>query len=103
MFIQAKINYLQEKIKNFRRFSIGLFVLAILIIVFAFVTKSQNKFIPEFGKFGFGLINLLLPFYLESISSKTKERILNLRLIQDQIDQRPDLANKLTDEAIKNI
>lgn len=103
IYIQAKIDYLQKKIKNFRILSIVLFLLAISIIVFAFITKSDNKLIPEFGKFGFGLINFLLPFYLESLSSKAKERILNLRLISDQIDIRPELANKLTDEAIKNI
>ncbi|MBK8788498.1 MAG: hypothetical protein IPN43_18905 [Chitinophagaceae bacterium] len=102
IYIDQRIENLNSSIRIFRVISIILIIVGTISILFALLSPKFS-FSTEIGKFGFGIINMLLPFYLQNESGKRKNKVSSLYLIKSQIETNPEIESFLIKKALEEI
>ncbi len=87
-YIEKRIQNLKISNSTFKRLSLLLLIVGIGIIIIALLNIIPQQFSNDFAEYGFGILNLLIPLYLNDQVAKRKDKILDLEL----------LKNKLSDE-----
>lgn len=102
-YIQSRIKILKKSIKTFNILSITLIIVGIIILLLAITINVSEKIIIEYVKFGFGIINLIVPMYLQGEKSKRKNKILDLEYLKSNILNSDLIENTLFNKILEKL
>jgi hypothetical protein len=102
-YIQSRIKILKKSIKTFNILSITLIIVGIIILLLAITINVSEKIIIEYVKFGFGIINLIVPMYLQGEKSKRKNKILDLEYLKSNISNSDLIENTLFNKILEKL
>ncbi|MFD3003187.1 hypothetical protein ACFS7Z_22690 [Pontibacter toksunensis] len=84
-YIEKRIENLKASNLAFKRLSLLLFVIGFFLIFLPFFNWIPSDLSNKYAQYGFGFINMLIPFFLEGLISKRKSQILDLELIKGHL------------------
>jgi len=102
-YIESRIKILNGSIRTFNILSISLIIIGICFLILPITASLNEKVIIEYAKYGFGLINLVVPLYLQGEKSKRKDKILDLEYLISNINNNTSIESTLFNKILEKL